>query len=92
MKIFHGLFIFEEFDLKIGDEVTIGWQGQKGTYLITGTVQFLNDVGRCFLISYSAVEKIGYDRSLWGSYSLKNGDDAGVNKKSSTRSTKNSAI
>ena len=41
----------------------------------------MNDVGRCFLISANAAEKIGVDSLLIGSYSLKNGDDEELNKK-----------
>ena len=73
--------LLEEFNLKIGDEVTIGWKGNKEKYLISGTVQLMNDVGRAFLISYSAAEKIGYDYQLWCSYSLENGDNEILNQK-----------
>ena len=72
--------LLDEFQLKIGDEVTIGWEGKKENYIISGTVQFINDAGRCFLMSYNAAEKIGYDHWLWGSYSLENGDDEVLNK------------
>lgn len=73
--------LLEEFELKIGDEVTVGWHGKKKTFLITGTVPFASDVGRGFLMSYDAAKKIGYDDWLWGGYSLENGDDDAGNKK-----------
>lgn len=73
--------LLDEFQLKIGDEVTVGWQGTKKQFLITGTIQMLNDAGRSFLISSSGAEKIGYNFSLLGSYSLKNGDDEDLNKR-----------
>ncbi len=73
--------LLDEFDLKIGDEVTIGLKGQKEKYLISGTVQFMNDTGRCFLISQTAAERIGFDDVLWGCYSLESGDDEKLNEK-----------
>ncbi len=66
--------------MEIGDEVTIGWKGKKEKYLISGTVQFMNDVGRCFLMSYAAAEKIGYESWLWSGYSLENGDNEKLNE------------
>lgn len=68
--------LLDEFGLKIGDEVTVGWEGKKRKYLISGTFQLMNDAGICFVISYSGAEKIGYDRWLWGCYSLENDKDA----------------
>ena len=41
----------------------------------------MNDAGRSFLISYRAAEKIGFDYSLWGSYSLENSEDEERNAK-----------
>lgn len=73
--------LLEEFDLRIGDEVTIGMRGKKETYLITGTVQLMNDVGRSFLISAEAAERIGAGRLLSGAYSLKNCDDEEMKQK-----------
>lgn len=73
--------LLEEFNLKIGDEVTVGWGRNKETYLITGSFQTTNDVGRCFLISADAAERIGYDEPLWGNYSLKNSGDKELNAK-----------
>lgn len=67
--------LMEEFGLKVGDEVTVGWNGEKEKYLITGTVQFTNDAGRCFLISYDAAGRLGYDAWLWCNYALEDGDD-----------------
>lgn len=73
--------LLNEFHLKIGDEVTIAWEGKKEKYLISGTVQFMNDAGRCFLMSYRAAERIGYDYWLWGCYSLEDGDNEKQNEK-----------
>lgn len=73
--------LLDEFNLKIGDEVTIGWRDEKEKYIISGTVQLMNDTGRSFIMSYAASEKIGYDANLWGCYSLENGDDESLNKK-----------
>lgn len=73
--------LLDEFNLKIGDEVTIGWRNEKEKYIISGTVQLMNDTGRAFIMSYAASEKIGYDAKLWGCYSLENGDDESLNKK-----------
>lgn len=73
--------LLEEFDLKIGDEVTVGWHGKKEKYLISGTVQLMNDSGMCFLMSYSAAERIEYDYMLWGSYSLESENDKSLNQK-----------
>lgn len=67
--------LLEEFDLKVGDEVTIGRRGKKETYLITGAVQLMNDVGRCFLISAEAAERVGFNAPLFGSYSLKDNNE-----------------
>lgn len=70
--------LMDEFDLKIGDEVTVGWEGKKEKYLISGTVQLMNDAGKCFLISYDGAGKIGFDKWLWGMYSL---EDSGASEK-----------
>lgn len=68
--------LLEEFELKIGDEVTVGWNGEKKTYLIVGTVQLMNDAGRCFVLSYEGAERIGYEQWLWGCYSLESDERA----------------
>lgn len=73
--------LLDEFNLKIGDEVTIGWRDEKEKYIISGTVQLMNDTGRSFIMSYTASEKIGYDAKLWGCYSLENGNDESLNTK-----------
>lgn len=73
--------LLDEFNLKIGDEVTIGWRDKKEKYIISGTVPLMNDVGRSFIMSYAASEKIGYDAILWGCYSLENGGDESLNAK-----------
>lgn len=73
--------LLDEFDLKIGDEVTVGWQGKKEKYMITGVIQTMNDAGRSFPMSYAAAERIGYDRSLWGCYSLESEKDETLNQK-----------
>lgn len=73
--------LLDEFNLKIGDEVTIGWRDKKEKYIISGTVPLMSDTGRAFIMSYAASEKIGYDANLWGCYSLENGDDESLNEK-----------
>ncbi len=73
--------LLDEFQLEIGDEVTVGWHDKKDKFLIVGTVQFMNDAGRCFLISYEAAQKIGFNYKLMGTYSLVNGDDEELNEK-----------
>lgn len=73
--------LLDEFGLKIGDEVTVGWQGKKEKYIITGVIQTMSDVGRSFPMSYAAAERIGYDRSLWGRYSLESENDEILNQK-----------
>lgn len=73
--------LLDEFNLKIGDEVTVGWQGKKEKYIITGVIQTMNDAGRSFPMSYAAAERIGYDRSLWGCYSLESENDEILNQK-----------
>lgn len=64
--------LLDEFGLEIGDEVTVGWEGEKDKYMISGAFQIMNDVGRCFVISQKGAEKIGYNKWLWGCYSLEN--------------------
>lgn len=73
--------LLDEFGFKIGDEVTVGWQGKKEKYMITGVIQTMSDVGRSFPMSYAAAERIGYDRSLWGRYSLESENDEILNQK-----------
>lgn len=68
--------LLDEFELEIGDEVTVGWEGKKGKYLISGTLQLMNDAGRCFVMPREGAEKIGYDQWLWGCYSLENDEKA----------------
>lgn len=62
--------LLDEFNLRIGDEVTIGWEDRKERYLISGTAPLMYDAGRCFLISADGAKKLGCDLWLWGSYSL----------------------
>lgn len=67
--------LLDEFNIKIGDEITVGWKNKKDKYIIVGTVQLINDAGRCFLMSYDAAEKIGFDFWLLGGYLLENGEN-----------------
>lgn len=60
----------DEFGLDIGDEVTIGYQGKKAVYLISGIAQLMNDAGRSFGISYDGVEKLDFARWMYGGYSI----------------------
>lgn len=73
--------LLDEFGFKIGDEVTVGWQGKKEKYMITGVIQTMNDAGRSFPMSYAAAERIGYDHSLCGCYSLESENDEILNQK-----------
>ncbi|MCM1244256.1 MAG: ABC transporter permease [Roseburia sp.] len=73
--------LLDEFNLKIGDEVTVGRQGKKEKYIITGVIMSVSDAGRSFPMSYAAAERIGYDDWLRGSYSLESGNDEILNKK-----------
>ena len=68
--------LLDEFGLEIGDEVIVGWEGEKEKYLISGTFQIMNDVGRCFVMSQKGAEKLGYDAWLWGCYSLEDDEEA----------------
>lgn len=70
--------LLDEFNLRIGDEVAIGWEDQQEYYLISGTVQLINDAGRCFTISEDGARKLGYDQWLWSCYSL---EDEGKQEK-----------
>lgn len=64
--------LLDEFNLHIGDEVTIGWENCKERYLISGTAPLMYDAGRCFLISADGARRLGCDLWLWGCYSLEN--------------------
>lgn len=72
--------LMDEFDLKVGDEVTVGRRGKKETYLISGTVQLTNDGGRSFLISREAAERIGFDAPLSLGFSLEDGGEEEQNQ------------
>lgn len=67
--------LLDEFNIKIGDEITVGWKDKKDKFIIVGTVQLINDTGRCFLISYTAAEKIGFDFRPLCAYLLENGEN-----------------
>ena len=60
----------EEYQIKIGDEVTIGYQNEKSEYMITGIFQTTNDAGKCFAISAEGASKIGMDEMYYAGYSL----------------------
>ena len=77
--------LLEEFNLKVGDEITIGYENKKEKYIIAGTLQLTNDVGRSFLISYDAAGRVGFDSWLFGYYSLENGDDEALKQKIADR-------
>lgn len=72
--------LMDEFGFDIGDEVTLGRRGAKETYLISGTVQLTNDVGRAFLISQEAAERIGFAIPLSLGFSLEDGDNEEQNQ------------
>lgn len=68
--------LLDEFNLAVGDEVLLSFEDKKERYLITGTMQLMNDTGRCFVISSEGAERIGCSRWLWGCYSLKDASDS----------------
>lgn len=68
--------IMEEFGVKIGDEVTVGYRGKKEKFLITGTTQLINDVGRCFVISDEGAVRIGLNARFNCDYHLGSDDEA----------------
>ena len=67
--------LLDEFNLKIGDEVTVAWEDKKEKYLISGVAQLMNDAGRCFEMSYDGAEKLGFNSWLYGGYSLENDEN-----------------
>lgn len=72
--------LMDEFDLKIGDEVTVGRRGAKEKFLISGTVQLINDAGMAFLISQEGARRIGFDVPLKLGFSLEDGSDEKQNQ------------
>ncbi|MBQ3546366.1 MAG: FtsX-like permease family protein [Lachnospiraceae bacterium] len=64
--------IADEFDLKIGDEVSIAYKEGSEKYIISGIFQSTNDVGRVFAVSLKGVQKIGFNNIYSGGYSLEN--------------------
>lgn len=60
----------EELDLELGDEVTVGYQGNKEQYIITGVYSNISDAGQNFAMSLEGSEKIGFDYVFYGRYSL----------------------
>lgn len=48
----------DSMGLKVGDEVTVGYQGRKVDYIISGLNQHVNDAGRNFGMTKSAAEKL----------------------------------
>lgn len=72
--------LMDEFDLKIGDEVTVGRRGTKETFLISGTVQLINDAGMAFLISQEGARRIGFDVPLKLDFSLEDGSNEKQNQ------------
>lgn len=65
----------DEFNLTIGDEVSIGLEDKKERYLISGTVQLMTDTGRSFVISYDGAKKLGQEGWLFSCYSLEDNKD-----------------
>lgn len=48
----------EEIGKKIGDTVTVSYDGGNGEYMITGLYQSVQDLGRCFTMSFDAASNI----------------------------------
>lgn len=72
--------LMDEFNLKIGDEVTVGRRGTKEKFLISGTVQLINDAGMAFLISQEGARRIGFDVPLKLGFSLEDVSDEKQNQ------------
>lgn len=72
--------LMDEFDLRIGDEVTVGRRDAKEKFLISGTVQMMNDAGMAFLISQEGARRIGFDIPLHLGFSLEDGSDEKQNQ------------
>lgn len=72
--------LMDEFNLKIGDEVTVGRRGAKKKFLISGTVQLINDAGMAFLISQEGARRIGFDVPLQLGFSLEDGSNEKQNQ------------
>lgn len=66
----------DELDIKIGDKVTVGYRDKKSEYVVSGLIQYINDAGRCFGMSYEGAEKLGFDEPLWRLYRLTEPDKA----------------
>lgn len=66
----------EELELQTGDEVMIGFHGAKQTYLVSGIYQFMSDAGKCFGMSGTGAERIGFRPVYMAAYSLKEPDKA----------------
>lgn len=72
--------LMDEFELKIGDEVTVGRRGAKEKFLISGMVQSTQDAGRSFLISQEGARRIGFDAPLQLGFSLEDGSNEKQNQ------------
>lgn len=51
--------VAEEYDLAIGDKVTLSTKEAESTYIVSGLYQATNDVGMCISMGYDAYKKIG---------------------------------
>lgn len=60
----------EDLGLGMGDTVTVGHNGKKAEYVISGIFQCMNDAGRSFAMSLAGAEKLGIDTIIWAGYSL----------------------
>ena len=61
----------EKLGVRIGDTVTVSWNGNKEEYMISGTFQCMDDTGNNFAMSMEGAKKLGIDFISRGGYRLK---------------------
>ncbi len=64
--------IADELDLKMGDEVTVSYDGKSAKYVISGIFVSMSDTGRTFSMLFNSAEKLGIDRIDHAFYRLSN--------------------
>lgn len=61
----------EKLGVRIGDTVTVSWNGNREEYMISGTFQCMDDTGNNFAMSMEGAKKLGIDFISRGGYRLK---------------------
>lgn len=51
--------VSEEIGKKVGDMVTVSFGGGSAEYMVTGLYQSVQDLGRCFTMSFDAASRLG---------------------------------